>query len=796
MTDRKLTGTEDTIVAGIGSDPSLRASGVDSIRLPASLIAGRYELIGLVGVGGMGSVYRARDIELDEDIALKVLRRELVDAPGMLDRFRREVKLARRVTHKNVARTFDIGEHQGERFLTMEFIEGESLGRLLEREGTLHIGRAIEIVSAVCAGLGAAHAASIVHRDLKPDNVLISADGRIVITDFGVARGGFEASPLQTLGLPVGTPAYMAPEQVEGATDIDARCDIYALGAILYELVTGEIAWGGPSPYAVAAARLTAPAPDPRRKRLDLPDALAEVTLRCMAREKGQRYASADEVVRALAEVAAQIDPATGKTRVARRPSSAPPIRENEKLVLVLPFVNRGESDDEYLADGLTEDLVEALSATKGLRVTPLGTAMARKSADADPRRIGRELDVQVVVEGSVKRTDGIVRVSARLLSVADGFQLWTRRFERSVTELLIVADEAANAIAESLTVRRLLPAREAPTDPVALDLYLRARHDYHQGWSSRLQRAVTLFEDALKRQPTDPRILSGYALAQMRRLGNEETSEGLAHVALRAAERARAVAPNAGEPLVALAAYHLVMGDYRAAAREVNDALRRAPSLPDVHDLCGRILVEVGRPEEGIAFLERALLIEPRIARASLDILRVSALLGDWERVDVELYGAPSRKGGGNDADQNGAWFLKTRLALWRKDVEWASRALHEVPRDLALREAVEGLCGIITTNGVPESLTGMVDTLGKVTGRVRRRPIFFRQIKAEVLAYIGDEDGALEAIEDGANLGLIDVVWLDHCPLFAALRGSRRYAAARQRVAERAAVVLEAFT
>ena len=792
MTNRKVTGTEDTVVAGIASDPGLRHSSTDSIRLPTSLlIAGRYELIGLVGVGGMGSVYHARDTELDEIIALKVLRRELVDAPGMLERFRREVKLARRVTHKNVARTFDIGEHAGERFLTMEFIEGESLGRLLEREGTLGIGRAIEIISSVCSGLGAAHAASVVHRDLKPDNVLIATDGRIVITDFGVARGGFEASPLQTLGLPVGTPAYMSPEQVEGAPDIDARTDIYSLGAILYEFLAGEVAWGGPSPYAVAAARLTAPPPDPRRKRLDVPDALAEVALKCMARERNHRYGSAEELAAALAEVGAQIDPATGRTRVPRRPSSSPPPREIEKLVAVLPFVNRGDPEEEYLADAFTEDLIEVLASTKGLRVTPLGAAMATKSADADPRDRGRALGVQVVVDGSLRKQDGVVRISARLVSVADGFQLWTRRFERDAKDLLVVADEAASAIAESLTVRRLQPPREAPADPQALDLYLRARHAYHQAWTTNMQRAITLFEEALKRLPNDPRILSGYALAQMRRLGNEETSEGVAHVALRAAERARAVAPNAGEPLVALAAYHLVMGDYRTAAREVNDALRRAPSLPDVHDLCGRILVEVGRPEEGISFLERALLLEPRIGRAKGDIARVSALLGDWSQVEP-LYAVMPKE----ESEQNGVWFLRARIAMWRGDVEWAARALAEMPATLALRAPIEGLCGVITTRVVPESLVTLVDSLGKVTGRVRRRPIFFRQLKAESLAYVGDEGGALSAIEDGASLGLIDVVWLDRCPLFEAMRGSRRFAEARAQVAERASLVLEAFT
>ena len=780
------------MVAGISGDSGLRSSPAESIRLPSALlIAGRYELIGLVGVGGMGSVYHARDTELDEIIALKVLRRELVDAPGMLERFRREVKLARRVTHKNVARTFDIGEHAGERFLTMEFIEGESLGRLLEREGALGIRRAIEIVSSVCAGLGAAHAASVVHRDLKPDNVLIATDGRIVITDFGVARGGFEASPLQTLGLPVGTPAYMSPEQVEGAADIDARTDVYSLGAILFELVAGEVAWGGPSPYAVAAARLTAPPPDPRRKRLEIPDALAELILKCMARERELRYASAEDVAAALAEIATTIDPSTGRMRVPRRPSSSPPVREIEKLVAVLPFTNRGEPEDEYLADAFTEDLIELLASTNGLRLTPFGTVMGVKSAEADPRALGRDLGVQVVVEGTLRRTEGTVRISARLVSVADGFQLWTRRFERAITDVLVVADEAANAIAESLTVRRLLPPREAAVDPAALDLYLRARHAYHQGWTANVQRSVVLFEEALKRQPSEPRILSGYALAQMRRLGSEETSEGVAHVALRAAERARAVAPMAGEPLVALAAYHLVMGDYRAAAREVNDALRRAPSLPDVHDLCGRILVEVGRPEEGIAFLERALLLEPRIGRARGDIARVSALLGDWPQVEPLYAVTPI-----DEAEQNGVWFLRARIAMWRRDVEWAKRAMTEMSPALALRAPIEGLCGLMTTGVVPESLVTLVDSLGKVTGRVRRRPIFFRQVKAESLAYVGDEGGALAAIEDAAALGLIDVVWLDRCPLFEVLRGSRRFAEARAQVAERASLVLEAFT
>ena len=795
MATRKITGIEDTVVAGDLMTPSSMsqypASG-ESVRLPAALlIAGRYELLGLVGVGGMGSVYRARDTELDEVIALKVLRRELVDAPGMLDRFRREVKLARRVTHRNVARTFDIGEHQGERFLTMEFIEGESLARLLEREGTLSLSRVVEVVRAVCAGLGAAHAAGVVHRDLKPDNVLIANDGRIAITDFGVARAAMDAaSPLQTLGIPVGTPAYMAPEQVEGA-ETDARADIYALGAILFELLTGELAWNGPSPYSVAAARLLAPPPDPRDKKPDLADDVADLVMRCMARDPASRLASAEDLAAALIALEPHFHGGPGKKRT-HRMSSVPMPREVGKVVAVLPFQNRGAAEDDYIADGLTEDLIDSLSMTKGLKVRPRGMVMRYRGSSVDPRDIGRELDVQVVVGGSFRRIDGTLRIAMRLISVADGFQLWTRRYDRSERDFLGIVDEAADAIADSLTVLRTQPAREAPTDTEAIDLYLRARFEYHKGWPVNVARAVSLFEDALKRAPNDARILSGYALAQMRRLAFEDSSEGVAHVALRAAERARAAAPQSGEPHVAFANYHLIMGDASAAAREVNHALRLAPALPDVHDLCGRILVEVGRPDEGMSFLERALLLEPSMFRARLDLARVSALLGDWSKAQA-LYAEPPR----TEAEHNAYWFPRARLALWRGDTEWAQWAKREsAGQTFSMRVPVDEICTLISSREIPSTLLTLVDSLGKITGRVRRRPIFFRQLKAEALAYVGDADAALAVLDEATTLGLIDVVWLDRCALFEAFRAEKRFGEIRARVAERAARVLDAFT
>ncbi|HMR75303.1 MAG TPA: serine/threonine-protein kinase, partial [Polyangiaceae bacterium] len=280
MTSKNGKGLEqaETIVAE-KTTTSAEASSPTSVPVAGGaeatmVLAGRYELLALVGAGGMGSVYRARDRELDEIVALKMLNAELIGSEAMLERFRREVKLARRIAHPNVARVHDIGEHAGQRFLTMEFIAGQSLGTKLGREPRLSLGRAVSLALGICAGVSAAHAAGVVHRDLKPDNVMLKDDGQPVVTDFGIARSVQQHDVKQTaLGAVVGTPAYMAPEQVEGSS-VDERTDVYALGVLLFELLTGRLPFEGDSPYVVAAKRLSEPAPDPRQARADIPDAV------------------------------------------------------------------------------------------------------------------------------------------------------------------------------------------------------------------------------------------------------------------------------------------------------------------------------------------------------------------------------------------------------------------------------------------------------------------------------------------------------------------------------------------
>ena len=793
-TGPRIRGDEATLVA----DPrSATAAAMPSSALTPSsgtrqMVGNRYEILRLLGSGGMGTVYRARDTELDEMVALKMLRRDLVDAQEMLERFRREVKLARRVTHRNVARTFDIGEHGGDKFLTMEFIDGESLGARLCRSGRMPLREVIDVACAVCAGLAAAHAAGVIHRDLKPDNILIGHDGRVAITDFGVARAlAVMGDQPRTLGAPAGTPAYMAPEQVEGCKDVDARADVYALGTILYEMVTGERAWCGDSVYSVAVARLTQPPPDPRKIIPDLPDAVRELVLKCLARKPEQRFGSAEDVARALANL-------TTGGFTAHSPVAAPSLRAEAhtegKAIAVLPFRNASAPEDEYLADGITDDLIDGLSMIRGLKVRSRSAVMRYKGAERDAREIGRELGVDVVVEGSVRKRDGALRVSARLVGVADGFQLWAKRFECGEKDFLSVGDDAADAIAEALAVAREVAPRRPPTDPEAIDLYLRARHLYHQGWALKADMAIELFEQALARAPDDPIILSGYALAMLRRFGmspDAVEADRAGEAGCKAAERALALAPQLGEARTALASHCMLLCDYVGVARHVREALRVAPASADAHDLYGRLLVEVGLVPEGIASLKAASMLEPHLYRARADIARARALLGDFSGVEELVASPPSEAG-----DQNIYWFYQARMCMWRKDGAAAEDALRRLAAtNFAGRIDVSTIFTLVSTGSAADEVVRALERWGTIVSRAHRRPLFFRQLVAEVNVLRGDVAGMYEALESAVPLGLLDIAWLDRCPLFGEYRADTRFVALRKPVAARAEEVIVAL-
>jgi serine/threonine-protein kinase len=759
-------------------------------------IADRYEVLGLLGAGGMGLVYRVRDSELDEVVALKMIHGELASQPGMLARFRQEAKLARRVTHRNVARTFDVGEDGGARYLTMEFVDGESLAGRTASRGPLAPAEAVAILREVCSAMSAAHAAGVVHRDLKPDNVLLGKDGRVVVTDFGIAHAlalGPSPSPARTVGGVVGTPAYMAPEQVEGVPDLDGRADIYALGAMAYELLTGALPWPGDTPFAVAAARLMNPPPDPQELVPGLPEALAAVVRRCMAKDRNDRYATAGDVEAALAEALAAPDaPDAAPSRALRATRVAPLDVPAAKTVAVLPFHNGGPPDEAYLADGLTDDLIDALSMTRGLKVRPRGAVAHLRGQDHDPRAVGRDLDVQVVVEGSVRKTPSGVRVSARVIGVADGFQLWAKRFDRPAADVLVLNDEAAHAIAEALTVHFTGKPRVAPTDALAVDLYLRASHEYAKFWRSDVERAVDLYEQALSRAPRDPTILAGCARARVRLafFGGEGSGKQV-ELAREAAARAIEGAPEVGEAWAALAAARFIGGDAPGAARALGAAIARAPGLAHAQELLGRIQLEVGMMDQAASRLRTALSIDPSTLSPRWELSRWHGLRREWDAAHA-LLDLPAPTPGGRVSK----WLYRLRIATWTGQVHPELDEPPPMGPEFGALAHTHGVVEVIRSREISDAYRRVLEAAPATAEAGSRRRALFFQLSAELFAYVFEVDQALEYIQAAIRSGLLDLVWMDMCPVLEPVRRDARFAALRAEVDARAQAVVAALS
>jgi len=782
--------TATTLVAPLDTatrEGELRIGSTTSSEDAPTLVANRYEILGMLGSGGMGTVYRARDRELEEIVALKVLKKELASSSGMLERFRREVKLARRVTHKNVARTFDIGEHEGDRFLTMELIAGEMLGAQLARRGPMPVRHVIAIARDVCAGLAAAHAADVLHRDLKPENVILALDGRAVITDFGIARALAQAEAARTAPGIIGTPTYMAPEQVEGVADLDGRADLYALGAMLFELLTGKPAWPGDSVIAIAAARILRPPPDVRSLNPDLPADIAELVLELMARSRDDRFATAEEAGSALAALASSELP-SARSLAPPSLASAPRAGAKRKTVAVLPFVNLGGEEDAHLAQIVTEDLVDLLSVVPDLRVRPRGESAQIDTRRRDVRDAGRDLGVDVVVDGSLRRLDNLVRITVRVITVEDGFQLWARRFDRSPGQVLAVADDAASAIALALATERTAEARPAVGDSVAQELYLRGRSLLHRGWISVSLEGVDLLRQAHERAPQDARIAGAYALAIARVLTVGECDRTGTAGARVLAEKTVELDPAQPEARVALAIFHLGESEWAAASVQLQRALAVAPNSLEALDATARILVEIGRTDTALRILEKVLAIDPTMLLAKHTIVRAHALLGDIELARERLGPPPEDP---NDFAPH--MLLRARMALWRRDIAEAQEITRIVAASRTAspftRRSVLGIAEVTRTGTLPPDLRA--DLEGGLAFDPRflpRRLSFHAQYRAEVKLGGGDVEGALQDLRVGDANGFLDLLWLDRNPLLDGLRDRPELVAIRASTAARA--------
>ena len=482
---------------------------------------GHYEILAPLGEGGMGQVYRARDTTLDRDVAIKVLPEDFATDPARLARFDVEAKAVAGINHPNIVTIYSIEEMNGRRVLTMELVEGRSLDDAIPPDG-LSIREFFPIAEALAEALVAAHDRGIAHRDLKPANVMLSNDNRVKVLDFGLAKllapdDAQQATQMPTRaltgeGVMVGTVPYMSPEQLEGRV-VDHRTDIFSLGVLLYEMATGQRPFQGNSVAATSSAILRdTPAPVTERKR-ELPRHLGRIISRCLQKNPDQRSQSARDVLSELVGLRREIDSGEHPDSAAPRQAPAPEVQTahlptTTHSIAVLPFENMSpDPEQQYFCDGMAEEVMSALGAVKDLRVAARTSAFMFRGAAIDIAEVGDKLHVGTVLMGSVRKFGNRLRITAQLVDVAEGYQLWSERYDRDMEDVFEIQDQIARAIVGQLQVQLGVdsdaPIIERATQSLeAYNLYLKGRFHWARLTPTELNLAIEYFQRAVEIDP------------------------------------------------------------------------------------------------------------------------------------------------------------------------------------------------------------------------------------------------------------------------------------------------------
>ncbi|MGH7678649.1 MAG: protein kinase domain-containing protein [Gemmatimonadaceae bacterium] len=604
--------------------------------MPASEIArslgSQYSVERELGGGGMSRVFLAFDESLGRRIVVKVLHPELA-ASVSIERFRREIRVAANLVHPHIVPLLSAGEAEGLPFYTMPYIEGESLRARLQREKVMPIADAMRIANEVAGALDYAHRQGIVHRDIKPENILIQ-DGHAVVTDFGIARAVTQSAANATLtqiGVTVGTPAYMSPEQAAGDPDVDARADVYSLGCVLYEMLAGEPPYAGASPRDLIQKHFTAPIPRVRVARGDVAVGLDDVIASALAKDPAERCASATQFAAALETSAtATSQPSAGES------------------IAVLPFANiGGDPDNEHLSDGITEEILNALTRLDGVKVAARTSAFTFKNQQRDVREIAAALKVRHVLQGSVRRAGQRLRVTAQLVDAMTGFQTWSDKYDRDLVDIFAIQDEIADTIAARLERQfggSARSGRRRTSNIEAFEAFLRGREAFVRGTPDGMQQALGHYERAVTLDPSyaDAHAAIGASLAFMAFAlsSTERTASARAAIA-----RALALDPRNAEGLAADAfAKFWLDWDFVGAEQAVRRALEVNPNDAKTHETYAALLVNLGRHEESYTELQRALDLDPLAVSAHMTAQWVLTAGGRYRealergRVAIEL--------------------------------------------------------------------------------------------------------------------------------------------------------------
>ncbi len=726
------------------------------MTLAKSTILGPYEILSELGVGGMGEVYRARDSRLERDVALKVLPERVAQDADALARFQRESKAVAALSHPNIRTLYDIGTEDGRAFAVMELLEGETLADRLKRS-PLDWRKAAQCGQAVADGLAAAHAKGIIHRDIKPQNIFLTADGEVKILDFGLARieangsaGGTGLTVTQTMetqvGSILGTVQYMSPEQVRGQP-ADARSDIFAFGCVLYEMLTGDRPFDRPTNPETMAAVLNDDPPDLAEAGYAGPAELQRIAAHCLEKNPDQRFQSARDLAFALKGVDAgqsvqqTIQPQTGE--------------DAEVSVAVLPFADMSpQHDQDYFCDGMAEELINALSKVEGLRVASRTSASAFKGKQEDIRKIGDQLNVRTVLEGSVRKAGDRLRINAQLVNVADGYQLWSGTFDRSIEDVFAVQDEIAQAITKALRVvlteKNKHAIAKAPTDNIqAYECYLRGRQYFHQFHRKGLERARKLFMRAYELDPEYAGAYAGVADCCSMLYTYCDATEAHLKDADEASRKALELDPQLAEAHVARGLAASLNKQYDEARLAFETAIRQNPELFEAYYFYARALFAEGELAEAAKLFEQASQRRP------------------------EDYVAPSLLGNVNIALGN----KEEALAAYGRSVSAAERHLELFPEDG--RALYMGAVGMVQLGQRDRAL----EWAQRALAAEPEEPWVLYNV-ACAYALLGQPEKAIDCLDDAITFGMGHKEWFENDSDLDSLRDHPRFSGLLERL------------
>ena len=593
---------------------------------------GTYEIIGSLGTGGMGEVYRAKDLRLGREVAVKVLPAEVSSDADRLARFEREARTVAGLNHPNIVTLFSVDYEESVHFLTMELVEGQDLSQLIS-PGGMPLSRILELLIPLADALAAAHDRGVIHRDLKPGNVMVTRDGRIKVLDFGLAKLvgagsnsdiGYAAtvtSPLSEPGQMLGTVPYMSPEQIRGET-LDARTDLFSFGVIFYELAAGRRPFTGKTPPDVSSAILR-DVPEPlTRVRPDLPGDLERLVMWCLEKNPRERIQSALDVTNELRRL----------RKVAERGEMERPPSDKTASIAVLPFVNRSrDEEEEYFSDGLADELLNMLAKIKGLRVAARSSSFKFKGKNEDLAVIGAKLNVATVLDGSVRKAGNRVRISVQLVKVSDGYHLWSETYDRTLEDVFAVQDDIAQSVVMELRTTLLgaeadsgargrakadvaKAAKGRGSDAEAHRLYLLARFLNDRMTRNDTAKGTEYLKEATARDPKFALAWAELGRAYMLEANNGwmPNEEGFER-ARKAVELALALEPD-------LAEAHAGMGwiqmfhdwDWRGSGVSFDRALEQAPGNERVLLNAGVLALNQGRLDAAMGLFRRAMEQDP----------------------------------------------------------------------------------------------------------------------------------------------------------------------------------------